>query len=46
MITLVIQVPLGIILYWTLSKVFHVDSYTYIIDTVKGYFGKKKAKEN
>ena len=45
-LTLAIQIPMGIILYWALSKLFHVDSYTYIIDTVKGYFGKKKAKEN
>ena len=38
--TLAIQIPLGIVIYWALSKLFRVESYTYVIDTVKGYLNR------
>ena len=38
--TLAVQIPLGGILYWTFSRVFHVESYSYVADTVKGYLKK------
>jgi len=44
-ITLLIQVPVGVILYYLLSKLFHIDSFDYLVSTVKGLFGKKKKKE-
>lgn len=34
-ITLIIQVPLGICTYILFSKVFHVDSFDYLVDTIK-----------
>ena len=45
-LTLCIQIPLGGFIYWALSKAFHVESYTYVIDTVKVFLSKRKAKEN
>ena len=45
-VTLAIQIPLGVILYWILSKLFHVESYTYVITTVKGYLNRSNAKES
>lgn len=45
-LTLFLQVPLGMILYWAMSKFFHVESYTYVVNTVKGYFSKPKTKES
>ena len=45
-LTLFLQVPLGMILYWGMSKFFHVESYTYVVNTVKGYFSKPKTKES
>ncbi|MBR1432847.1 lipopolysaccharide biosynthesis protein [Ruminococcus sp.] len=44
-ITLLIQVSLGGILYIIGSKIFHIDSFEYIISTVKGLFRKHKKKE-
>lgn len=41
-ITLMIQIPLGVVVYWGGSKLFHIESYTYIVDMVKN-FRKKKA---
>ena len=45
LLTLIIQVPVGIIVYYLGSKIFHIDSYDYLVSTVKGLFGKKKKKE-
>lgn len=45
-LTLIIQIPLGVAAYWILSKVFHVESYTYVINTVKELLHKRKAKES
>ncbi len=45
-LTLCIQIPLGAFIYLALSKTFRVESYTYVIDTVKGLLSKHKTKEN
>lgn len=44
-LTLLIQVPVGVVLYVGISKVFHIDSFEYVIATVKGLFAKKNKKE-
>ena len=44
-LTLLIQISLGIFIYVACSKLFHIDSYEYIVSTVKGLFGKHKKKE-
>ena len=41
-LTLLIQIPLGVLLYWSGSKIFHVESYTYIIEMVKNFKKRKK----
>lgn len=43
--TLIIQVPVGVMVYYLGSKIFHIDSFDYLVLTVKGLFGKKKKKE-
>lgn len=45
-LTLCVQVPLGMLLYWAMSKVFRVESYTYVIGTAKEFLGKHKMAEN
>lgn len=40
--TLLIQILLGVIIYLAGSKVFHIDSYEYIISIVKQYIHRKK----
>lgn len=37
-LTLLIQVPVGVVLYVGISKVFHIDSFEYLIGTIKGLF--------
>ncbi|MCR5600620.1 MAG: lipopolysaccharide biosynthesis protein [Ruminococcus sp.] len=41
-LTLLIQVPVGATIYIVLSKLFHIDSFEYLINTVKGLLHKKK----
>ena len=41
-VTLVIQVPLGAVVYILLSKVFHVDSFEYVMGIIKGFKNKNK----
>ena len=41
-LSLLIQIPLGISIYLFGSKVLHLDSFEYIISTVKGLLGKGK----
>ncbi len=46
-VTLCIQVPLGVLVYVLCSFLFKIDSYYYILEMIKGYTGKmvkKKAK--
>lgn len=40
-ITLLIQIPLGVVIYVVGSKVFHIDSFEYIISIIKQYIPKK-----
>lgn len=40
-LTLSIQVPLGILLYLAGSKIFHLDSYVYIIMIIKSFTEKR-----
>lgn len=44
-VTLLIQIPLGGIIYVAGSKIFHIDSFEYIVSTAKGLLGKHKKKE-
>lgn len=39
---LLIQVPLGIFIYILISKLFKIDSFQYTLETVKGFFNKRK----
>lgn len=41
-ITLLIQIPIGVMIYWSMSKIFHVESYEYLLDTVRGFLYKRK----
>lgn len=41
-ITLAIQIPVGVLVYWAGSKLFHIESYEYIVGMLKN-FRKKKA---
>ena len=42
-LTLCIQIPLGVIIYVVGSKVFHIDSFEYILGIAKSYMNKGKA---
>lgn len=41
-LTLAIQVPLGVVIYVLGSRIFRIDSFGYIISTLKKYFVKNK----
>ena len=41
-LTLLIQVPLGAVIYVAGSKLFHIDSFECVLGILKGYLGKKK----
>lgn len=41
--TLLIQIPLGVILYIVLSKIFKIDSFEYVLKIIKKIFIKKTA---
>ena len=41
-ITLIIQIPLGVIIYVVGSKVFHIDSFEYILSVARQYMPKKE----
>lgn len=42
--TLIIQILIGIVIYVTGSKLFHIDSFEYILSTLKGMTGRKTKK--
>lgn len=42
LLTLLIQVPVGATIYIVLSKLFHIESFEYLINTVKGLLHKRK----
>lgn len=44
-ITLSIQIGLGVVLYILFSRIFHIDSFEFVIKTVKSLFKKKNKKE-
>ena len=41
-LTLLIQVPLGAVIYVAGSKLFHIDSFEYVLGILKGYLGERK----
>ena len=41
---LFIQVPLGVVVYIICSKVMHIDSFEYLLDTLKSLLNRKKDK--
>ena len=41
-VTLLIQIPLGIIVYIAFSKFFRVDSFTYLLSMISQFIGKKR----
>lgn len=43
-LTLLIQIPLGAVIYITGSKLFHIDSFEYVYGILKSYLGKRKKK--
>lgn len=43
-LTLVIQVPVGAIVYIVGSKLLHIDSFVYILSVIKGFSNKGKEK--
>lgn len=45
-LTLLIQVPLGVVLYVLGSKLFHVESYDYLKKLIRNYFRRQKQSEN
>jgi cobalamin synthase len=42
---LAIQVPLGVVVYILCSKFMHIDSYEYLMDTLKSLLNRKKDKK-
>ena len=43
-LTLLLQIPIGIIIYAGCSKLFKIDSFEYLIGVVKGLFKKQKSE--
>ncbi len=41
-LALIIQIPLGIVIYFGLAKLFKLECFTYVMDTVKEYIPKRK----
>lgn len=41
-LTILIQIPLGVLIYIAGSKIFHIDSFEYILSVAKQYLPKKK----
>ena len=44
-LTLLIQIPLGVAVYIAGSLLFHIDSFDYVIGIAKGYIKKRKTKD-
>ena len=45
LLMLAIQIPLGIAVYVICSKLMHIDSFEYLIDTFKSLLNRKKDKK-
>ena len=43
---LLLQVPLGAAIYIGGSKLFHIDSFDYMLDLIKGFFKKRKKEKS
>lgn len=43
---LIIQIPLGALFYFLCSKLFHLESYAYIMGIINGYRGQYRNKRN
>ena len=43
-LTLIIQIPLGVLVYVCGSMLFKIESYTYVLNTAKNFLKRKKAK--
>lgn len=41
LITLLIQVPLGVVVYSVFAMLLHVDSYEYLVEMIKSFMKKK-----
>lgn len=44
-LTLLVQVTMGVVLYIAASKMFHIDSYEYVLSTAKGFLKKSNKKD-
>lgn len=44
-VKLMIQIPTGVIIYIISSKLLHIDSFEYLLDTAKSLLNRKKDKE-
>ena len=42
LVTLLIQIPLGVVIYIISSKLFHIESYEYIIKIIRKYLSRSK----
>ncbi len=45
LVMLLIQVPLGVIIYLAGSKIFRLDSFEYVLSVAKGFIKKRNKKE-
>lgn len=45
-LTLAIQIPLGVLIYWLGSVIFKLDSYSYALKTIRSYLKKPAKKTN
>lgn len=45
-LTLLIQIPLGVVIYVVGAKLFRFESFTYCLNIIKGFKNKKKAATN
>lgn len=43
-LTIGIQVPLGVLIYVLVSKIFRIDSFSYVLDLAKSYLHREKKK--
>ena len=44
-LALLIQIPLGAIIYWMGAKLFKFESYSYVINLIKGFLKKRRKKK-
>ena len=46
LVTLAIQVPLGVVVYVLGAKLFKLEIYQYVLNVMKGFLSKRKRKKN